>query len=97
MDDEKIISGIPKYSRDIRKQLMEIFNGRCYYCGREVLEIPFKKGQKKPRNAATIDHIIPVCRGGEDKIDNMVLACHACNNEKGNMSLKNFKKKKQKS
>jgi hypothetical protein len=29
------------------------------------------------------EHIIPKCRGGADTIDNLVMACRACNLEKG--------------
>ena len=32
---------------------------------------------------ATIDHIVPLSKGGTDKIENMQAACARCNAEKG--------------
>lgn len=36
------------------------------------------------RNRLTIDHILPVDKGGTDDVDNLQTMCHACNQEKGN-------------
>ena len=33
---------------------------------------------------ATIDHIVPLSKGGSDDITNMQIAHSACNREKGN-------------
>jgi 5-methylcytosine-specific restriction endonuclease McrA len=35
---------------------------------------------------ATLDHVIPLVCGGQDTIDNTVLACACCNRDKGDMS-----------
>jgi 5-methylcytosine-specific restriction endonuclease McrA len=45
--------------------------GRCHYCGRDV-------GAK----ALTLDHIVPLVRGGRSIRANMVPACKDCNNKK---------------
>ncbi|MBI4848997.1 MAG: HNH endonuclease [Nitrospirae bacterium] len=45
--------------------------GRCYYCGREV-----------PLHELTMDHIVPVIRGGKSEKNNIVPACKECNNKK---------------
>jgi 5-methylcytosine-specific restriction endonuclease McrA len=45
---------------------------RCRYCGRS--------GGERPLN---IDHVLPRSRGGEDRWDNLVTACQACNRRKG--------------
>jgi len=50
--------------------LIEIYNHRCYYC---------KK--KKP---LTVDHIIPLSKGGTNFITNIVPACSHCNSSKHN-------------
>lgn len=42
---------------------------RCRYCG--------------ATDDLTIDHLIPRCRGGNDKPSNLVVACRSCNSSKG--------------
>lgn len=44
---------------------------RCFYCGRPIWQ------------SYTIDHVIPLSKGGPNKISNIVLACVRCNLEKG--------------
>jgi 5-methylcytosine-specific restriction endonuclease McrA len=56
-------------ANDIKKQ-NKIQKGRCYYCG-----------QKKK---LTIDHIVPLSRGGSNWPSNIVLACGSCNSKKHN-------------
>lgn len=46
---------------------------RCQYCG-----------EKKQAVDLTLDHIFPRSRGGENSPVNIVAACRACNNRKGN-------------
>ncbi len=45
--------------------------GVCYYCGRKV----------KPAEL-TMDHLIPIVRGGKSVHGNLVPACKECNNKK---------------
>lgn len=49
---------------------------RCFYCGEE---------------ASTADHVQPTSRGGIRGIPNMVAACRTCNNDKGCMTLEEFR------
>lgn len=49
-------------------QLKQEHGGLCFYCG---------------GSADTIDHVIPLSRGGQDPIDNLVPACRSCNSSKG--------------
>ncbi len=49
----------------------------CQWCG-----IAVSKGPVPRKVKATADHLTPVCRGGGDDWDNLVLACRACNEEK---------------
>jgi 5-methylcytosine-specific restriction protein A len=46
-------------------------NGTCYYCG----------GAFKPAEL-TMDHLVPVTRGGRSVQGNLVPACKECNNKK---------------
>ncbi len=77
------------------KLLIERDGKHCHYCGDEVFfgrEIPSEPKSARERELvqyrrqklATIDHLVPVARGGE-KLDltNMVIACYRCNHQKG--------------
>jgi 5-methylcytosine-specific restriction endonuclease McrA len=46
-------------------------SGICYYCGR-----------KFPPADLTMDHIVPIIRGGRSRKGNVVPACKECNNKK---------------
>ena len=52
-------------------------NGKCYFCG-----VPMD--ENGPWSQATLDHLVPLSRGGEDHLENTVAACMRCNKEKGN-------------
>jgi len=45
--------------------------GVCYYCRREV-----------GREQLTMDHVVPLSRGGKSKKGNIVPACKECNSKK---------------
>lgn len=45
--------------------------GICYHCGRSVLP-----------NELTMDHIVPLSRGGRSTKANVVPSCKECNNNK---------------
>lgn len=62
---------------EVREYLLEKFGRKCCYCGKE--NIPLE-----------IEHIIPKSRGGTNRIDNLCLACHECNQKKGNMTAEEF-------
>jgi 5-methylcytosine-specific restriction enzyme A len=51
--------------------LRRIQSGVCYYCNKEV-----------GRTNLTMDHIVPLSRGGKSKKGNIVPACKDCNNKK---------------
>ena len=50
----------------------------CQYCGEN------KKNM-------TVDHIIPLSRGGEHKESNFIISCSACNRNKNTMTEKEYK------
>lgn len=49
----------------------QIDKGTCHYCGERI-----------PPNALTMDHIVPLVRGGQSTRGNVVPACKACNSKK---------------
>jgi len=62
---------------EIREYLLEKFNRKCCYCGKE--NIPLQ-----------IEHIIPKSRGGTNRIDNLCLACEECNDKKDKLTAEEF-------
>ena len=50
--------------------------GYCYYCECEI-----------PTKDRTADHIIPRIKGGDDTMDNLLIACKHCNSSKGSLDL----------
>lgn len=66
---------------EVREYLLEKFNRKCVYCGAE--NIPLE-----------IEHLHPRSLGGSDKISNLALACHKCNQKKSNTPLELFVKDK---
>ncbi len=81
MDDWIEINADPVHIRRERAKAKELRNtpyfkelfrrGRCYYCGETF-----------PPEELTLDHIVPVSRGGRSTRGNMVVACRKCNAEK---------------
>ena len=66
--------------------------GRCVYCG-----IPARRpgrGVKRAPALAPLDHVVPRSLGGPLSRDNIVLACSACNNERGTMDARTFRASK---
>ncbi len=74
-------SGAYKRSAAARRHKFVAEYGKCYYCGLTVEQ----REPPHPR-AATLDHLLPLCRGGKSNMANLVLACCRCNNEKDNMT-----------
>lgn len=58
------------YKQEKRKLLKK--TNRCHWCN---IPLNFK--------TATIDHVIPLTRGGLNNLNNMVLSCDSCNNKRG--------------
>lgn len=72
--DEAEIKREKQKARELRRTswwLRRINEGKCHYCGMNV-------GAKE----LTMDHIVPLSRGGKSKKGNVVAACKECNNKK---------------
>lgn len=57
-------------ARDKWEQVIKEYGTMCVYCG--IVE------------ADTIDHVIPLSRGGTNELSNLRPACRECNMAKGN-------------
>lgn len=55
---------------------------RCYRCGRLLIDAPGLNGLPSPWTV-TVDRIIPGCRGGTYRRNNIRPACRDCNSETG--------------
>ncbi|NNF99160.1 MAG: HNH endonuclease [Desulfobacteraceae bacterium] len=72
--DEKDIRRERAKARELRSSQWwkrRCAKGRCHYCGAAV-EV----------RALTMDHLVPVSRGGRSTKGNLVPACKECNNQK---------------
>ena len=65
------------------REVFERDNGICQYCGFDLLS------DFNAYWVATVDHIKHRSDGGEDELENLVLACSACN---GMLSRSNHRK-----
>lgn len=62
---------------EVREYLLEKFGRKCVYCGAK--DIPLE-----------IEHITPKSRGGSNRVSNLTLACHSCNQKKGTQTALEF-------
>lgn len=75
--DEAAIKREKAKARDLRKSRWwqnKLARGECYYCGRNF----------SPKEL-TMDHLVPLARGGKSSKGNLVTACKECNNKKKSM------------
>ncbi len=54
--------------RSNRMQVLEAGGYQCAYCGAP---------------ASTVDHVLPLARGGTSDVDNLVPCCSRCNSSRG--------------
>lgn len=66
-----------KRRRKIVQILIGFYGNRCYYCTRSFQEDP---------EFRSLDHLIPLSRGGSHELSNLVLCCIKCNNAKADMT-----------
>ena len=79
-----------KTERGISKlSLKKKFGTKCYYCNKEM-DFSVGVGRIFNRDMATIEHLIPLARGGEHTFKNTVLACRYCNISKNAKSEAEF-------
>ncbi|MBD2485157.1 RNA-guided endonuclease IscB [Planktothrix sp. FACHB-1365] len=62
---------------EVRQYLLEKWSRKCAYCG--VENVPLE-----------VEHIHPKSQGGTDRISNLTMACHDCNQKKGNQDIQDF-------
>lgn len=66
----------------------------CQYCGRQLSKGVISTKEKNfKKMKATIDHLVPVSKGGTSSWENCVCSCFECNNKKGNLTISETKMK----
>ena len=63
---------------EIKEYLLEKWQRHCAYCD----------SAKMLRYE--VDHVIPRSQGGSDRVSNLILSCHGCNQAKGNLSIEEY-------
>lgn len=58
---------------------------QCYYCGVRLT----RKGTRRD-SSSTVDHKIPLARGGDRSRENCVRCCRKCNGRKGSLTDAEF-------
>jgi len=61
----------------LREYLLAKFERRCVYCGAQGVPLE-------------IDHVLPKARGGSNRAANLTIACHPCNQRKGQQTAAEF-------
>ncbi|NEP21810.1 RNA-guided endonuclease IscB [Moorena sp. SIO3I6] len=65
------------YGYELREYLLEKWNRKCAYCGTTDTQLE-------------IEHIKPLSKGGSDRVYNLAIACHSCNQAKSNQEVEHF-------
>ena len=74
--DDAVLRAERNKARELRKSRwwqQKTSTGTCWYCG-----------QKVGFHQLTMDHVIPLARGGRSTKDNLVPCCKDCNTKKKN-------------
>jgi len=62
---------------EVREYLLEKWGRKCAYCRKT--DVPLE-----------VEHIVPKSRGGSDRVSNLTISCHECNQKKGNQTAAEF-------
>lgn len=57
--------------------------GRCWYCGENFYEHPHE---------FTVDHVVPMSRGGKHVLRNLLPCCKTCNRQKKSKTYDEYRK-----
>ena len=76
----KYVAGIDRHQVQLnRGNIFKRDGYRCAYCD--------SNQQKKE---LTLDHVVPQSKGGKNEWTNLITSCKKCNNNKGDMDVKEF-------
>ena len=68
-----------------RRKVLEIWDHRCGICGGDLRGQPVAPARPPvPPKSVTIDHILPLSKGGKSDLANLRPAHYRCNTRRGN-------------
>ena len=76
---------------DLLYRAYKVARGRCHWCDCQTRIALHHGGERADSNLATLDHVIPRSKGGSNARSNLVLACFACNVERGDTEYHAFR------
>jgi CRISPR/Cas system Type II protein with McrA/HNH and RuvC-like nuclease domain len=77
---EGLFEWIPRQHKAyMKKCLIEEWNNECAYCG-----------YKQKHRELTIDHVVPLSKGGDDSYENQVPCCRTCNLSKNHKAVRQW-------
>lgn len=62
---------------EVKEYLLEKWGHKCAYCGAK--DVPLE-----------VEHIVPKARGGSNRVSNLTISCHKCNQDKGDRPVEDF-------
>lgn len=77
--NELTVAGLTILFTAFTKMLYKQYDGRCQLCGKKLT-----------LDDMTLDHIVPLNLGGADRLENIQIACFACNQLKKNILPEDF-------
>ena len=81
--------GVFLHKWEARKQLVVLQHNLCCYC-RVSLTWQFPANRPLAATCATLEHIVPVARGGANHIRNLAVSCNRCNARRGTTPHEEF-------
>ena len=75
------VSSRKKISPSVRFFVLNRDDFTCQYCGRSAPEVRLE-----------VDHVVPVSKGGNNQVNNLVTSCWDCNRGKGNSVISVYEK-----
>jgi len=96
MGDKEYRNYLSKKKKEMRKEMMEnyieirekVFSKYHYTCIYCLFKNP--NYRKKEHTKLTIDHKVPISRGGTNDLKNLCCACEECNFEKKDMTAEEY-------
>lgn len=63
---------------------------KCQFCLKELDFSPVRKNTTDRRDFATLEHLLPISRGGAHTLENVILLCWSCNSRKNNKTVAEY-------